>query len=111
MGYTCANDPELGTSESVFIMANILNVAGSVLVIAPVVLFIFIIIQSIVFHIKNRKGEIGLLKSVGYKDTQIFLTMFFEQLTLIFRGFLIGGAFSAVFIAVANLIIVIPNLM
>lgn len=104
MGYTCANDPELGTSESVFIMANILNVASSVLVIAPVVLFIFIIIQSIVFNIKNRKGEIGLLKSVGYKDTQIFLTMFFEEFTLIFRGFLIGGAFSAVFIAVANLI-------
>lgn len=104
MGYACANDPELGTSESVFIMANILNVASSVLVIAPVVLFIFIIIQSIVFNIKNRKGEIGMLKSVGYKDTQIFLTMFFEQLTLIFRGFLIGGAFSAVFIAVANLI-------
>ena len=104
MGYTCANDPELGTNESVFIMANILNVASSVLVTAPVLLFIFIIIHSIVFNIKNRKGEIGLLKSVGYKDTQIFLTMFFEELTLIFRGFLIGGAFSAVFIAVANLI-------
>lgn len=104
MGYTCANDPELGTSESVFIMANILNVASYVLVFAPALLFIIIIIQSTTGSIKNRKGEIGFLKSVGYKDSQIFFTMFFEQLMLIFRGFIIGGAFSAVFIAVANLI-------
>ena len=41
---------------------------------------------------------------MGYKDRQIFLSMCLEQMTMTFKGFLIGGVCSAVFVAFTNFI-------
>ncbi len=102
MGCTCANDPEFGMRESDLVMLNILSVVSVVLLIAPALLFIIILIQSTTSALNKRKGEIGLLKSVGYKNSQIFYCLCYEQLILTVKGFIMGGLFSAAFIFAAN---------
>lgn len=100
----CADSPELGIKESVITISGILSIAGIFLIGATALLCIINLIQSTTITLKNRKGEIGLLKAIGYKNRQLFFTMYYEQLILTLKGFLIGGGFSAIFIVIANII-------
>lgn len=104
MKVECSGYPELGIKESVLIISNILSVAGTFFILATLLLCIINLIQSTSDSLKNRKGEIGLLKAIGYKNRQIFFTIYYEQIYLTLKGFFIGGGFSAIFIAVANVI-------
>ena len=104
MGVVCADEPEIGIKESVLIISKILNFAGIILFVAPTILFIINLIQYTINSLKKRKGEIGLLKAIGYKNSHIFLTLFYEQITLTIKGFFIGGVFSTLFILISNLI-------
>lgn len=104
LGVDIAFNPELEIRENVKIMANILSLPCYILIFAIAVICIINIIQSTTSTLKKRKSEIGLLKAVGYKDRQIFLCFCYEQLSLTFKGFVIGGGLSAIIIAVANFI-------
>jgi ABC-type antimicrobial peptide transport system permease subunit len=44
------------------------------------------------------------MKAIGYKNTQIFVGLCYEQLYLTLKGFIFGGTFSAILIAVTNYI-------
>ena len=102
MGYSCANDPEMGMSESVLIISKILSVASVILLISPSILLVIILIQSTASNLKKRRGEIGLMKAVGYSDKNIFFCLCYEQLILAVKGFLIGGTISLLFVCIAN---------
>ncbi len=104
MGIDCAHQPELGIKESVLIISNILSFAGIFIIAATFLLCVINLIQSTTNSLKNRRGEIGLLKAIGYKNRQVFACLCYEHFNLTLKGFLIGGGFSAIFILIANII-------
>lgn len=104
MGYDIAGAPTQIIKESTVLMAGLFGTVGRLLTAAILIITIIILIQSSIASIKERKGQIGLLKAMGYKDRQIFLSMCLEQMTMTFKGFLIGGVCSAVFVAFTNFI-------
>ena len=104
LGIDCSNAPEFDLDESIFILANLFTIAGFVLVFATLLLCIINLIQSTTSSLQSRKGEIGLLKAIGYKNKQIFSCLYFEQLKLTVKGSIIGGVASAIVILIANFI-------
>lgn len=104
MGISCSPDSELGLKNGVETMANVLSVGGVLLTIATVLLCLVNLIQSSTQAVMTRKGEIGLMKAIGYKNKQIFGCFYYEQLSLTFGGCVIGGIVSAVIIAISNFI-------
>lgn len=93
---------ELGMSDTVFIISNLLTVLSVLLVLSTVILNIINIMQSTVNSIMSRKGEIGLLKAVGYKNGRIFATLYYEQSMLTLKGVLTGGIISALAVFIIN---------
>ncbi len=104
MGIDCADRPEAGIKGGVMTISSLLTVVGAFLVIATLILSIINLIQSSTDSINSRKGEIGLLKAIGYTDRQIFGCLYYEQLNLTVKGFFMGAIFSFVFILIANII-------
>jgi putative ABC transport system permease protein len=105
MGYDDINStPEYEMLDSTELIANLFSTIGTFLIIAIGILSIIILIQSSITSIKTRKGDIGLMKAIGYKNRQIFAGLCHEQLSLTLRGFIIGGSFSALFVLVTNYI-------
>lgn len=94
---------ELGIKKSTENISAILSVVGVILIIASAILCIINIIQSTTTMLISRKGEIGLLKAVGYKDRQIFACLYCEQLIQTIKGCALGAVISAAVIFVANL--------
>ncbi len=99
-----APEPEITISESVMIMYGLLNYTGKLLIAVAVVLCIINLIQASAFALKNRRGEFGLMKAVGYKDRQIFLFMLVEQMYITAKAVFIGGAISALTVLATNYI-------
>ena len=85
-------------------ISNILSVVGTLLVAATALICAITVIQSSALALQNRRGELGLLKAIGYKNKDIFAFLTLEQLLLTLKGFLFGGAFSAAFVFIANTI-------
>jgi putative ABC transport system permease protein len=104
MGYDINSTPEYEMRNSVTLIADLFSTIGTFLIIAIGILSIIILIQSSITSIKTRKGDIGLMKAIGYKNRQIFAGLCHEQLSLTLRGFIIGGSFSALFVLVTNYI-------
>lgn len=104
IGISIANDSEMGINPSIPIIANLFSVGGIILIIATLLLCLINIIQSTTSSLQSRKGEIGLLKAIGYKNKQIFSCLYFEQLSLTIKGCAIGAVISAVGIAISNFI-------
>ena len=103
MNVECANEPEAGMrDENALFISDLLSSIGLFFIFATIVLSVINLIQLTVSSLKKRKAEIGLLKAVGYKNSQIFSCLFYEQLSLTFKGFFIGGIISAIVIAGAN---------
>ncbi len=102
MGIDIANDSEIGIKEGVMATSSILSIGALVLIGATGLLCIINLIQSSTNSIVSRKGEIGLMKAIGYKNRQIFGSLYYEQLIMTFKGFIIGGGISAIFIAISN---------
>ena len=103
MGIDCADDPELGIKSSIMTISDILSIASVFLFFATALLCIINLIQSTINSLSNRKGEIGLLKAIGYKNKQIFACLYYEQLKITTEGCIIGAVISAVVIAISNL--------
>lgn len=97
------NEPTLGIKKSTENISAILSVVGVILIIASAILCIINIIQSTTTMLISRKGEIGLLKAVGYKDRQIFACLYCEQLIQTIKGCALGAVISAAVIFAANL--------
>ncbi len=97
-------DSEYHMKPAIFTISAIFSAASIFLTIAAVILSIINIMQSSVNSLLDRKGEIGLLKSIGYKDKQIFFTLYYEQIAVTLRAFLIGAGISAIITAVVNFI-------
>ncbi len=104
MGYDIANSPSQLIKDSIVLMANLFSTVGVFLILAIGILTIVILVQSSISSIKQRKGSIGLMKAIGYKNRQIFACLCYEQLYLTIKAFLIGGTLSALFVTVTNYI-------
>lgn len=104
MGVDCSRSLELNLSESVFIISSIFSIASLLLTVSTIVLSIINIMQSSIDYLSSKKGEIGLLKAIGYKDHQIFSTMIYEQISVTMRAFFIGATASTILVAIINLI-------
>ncbi len=102
LGLVCADNPELGIKESVLIISKILSVASVILLIAPSILLVIVLIQSTASNLKKRRGEIGLMKALGYSDKNIFFCLCYEQLILTLKGFFMGGIISLIILAISN---------
>ncbi len=104
MGYDIASSPESLIMDSTVLVTNLFSTVGVFLIAAITVISIVILAQSSVSAIRERKGYIGLMKAVGYKNRQVFFCLCCEQLYLTLRAFIIGGAISALIVTITNLI-------
>ena len=103
MNVCCANDPELGIQSSIINASNIFRFSSVFLIIATFLLSVITIIQSTTNALSLRKSDIGLLKAIGYKNSQIFACLYCEQLRVTFTGFAVGTIISVVITVVSNL--------
>lgn len=103
MNVCCADDSELGIQDSIVNASNIFSFASVFLIISTVLLSVIMIIQSTANALSLRKSDIGLLKAIGYKNSQIFACLYCEQLRVTFTGFAVGTIISIIVTAVSNL--------
>jgi len=95
---------ELSIQPEVKLFATVFTAAGNFFTIAILLLTVINLFLATSSGLLERKGEIGLLKAIGYKNRQIFLTLYLEQLKTGLRAFTIGGILSAVCVTVMNLV-------
>ena len=103
MNVCCADDSELGIQDSIVNASNIFSFASVFLIISTVLLSVIMIIQSTANALSLRKSDIGLLKAIGYRNSQIFACLYCEQLRVTFTGFVVGTIISIIVTAVSNL--------
>ena len=90
--------------ESMLAFTGIFGGVGTFLTAAILLLTIINIFLSVHNNIGERKAEIGLMKAVGYKTSQIFYSMYLENIILAVKALLIGGALSAAAVLLINLV-------
>ena len=90
--------------ESMLAFTGIFDGVGTFLTVAILLLTIINIFLSVHNNIAERKAEIGLMKAVGYKTSQIFYSMYLENIILAVKALLIGGALSAAAVLLINLV-------
>ncbi len=104
MGYSIGVSSEHTEDKTVSLFATLFSTVGTFLIVAVGFISVFLLVQSSSSAIRERKGYIGLMKAIGYKNRQVFSCLLMEQLFLTLRGFVIGIGVSAVMVAVANYI-------
>lgn len=104
IGIYVSPTPELGIKEGTIVIAKIFSIASILLITASAILCITNLTQSTINSLTIRKGELGLLKTLGYKNTHIFSCLYYEQLLLNLKGCIIGAVISALVIFITNLI-------
>ncbi len=90
--------------ESMIAFTGVFNGVGTFLTVAILLLTVINIFLSVHNNIAERKAEIGLMKAVGYKTSQIFFSMYLENIILAVKALLIGGALSAVAVLIINFV-------
>ena len=90
--------------ESMLAFTAVFGGVGTFLTVAILLLTVINIFLSVHNNIAERKAEIGLMKAVGYKTSQIFYSMYLENIILAVKALLIGGALSAVTVLIINLV-------
>ena len=90
--------------ESMLTFTAVFGGVGTFLTVAILLLTVINIFLSVHNNISERKAEIGLMKAVGYKTSQIFYSMYLENIILAVKALLIGGALSAVTVLIINLV-------
>ena len=90
--------------ESMLVFTGIFGGVGTFLTAAILLLTVINIFLSVHNNIAERKAEIGLMKAVGYKTSQIFYSMYLENIILAVKSLVIGGVLSAVMVFIINLI-------
>lgn len=84
--------------------ATIFSGAGTFLLIAIILLTVINLFLSVYSNIHERRSEIGLLKAIGYKNRQIFLSMYLENVIQAIRAIVIGGIISAIIVLIVDTI-------
>ncbi|MGN0456435.1 MAG: ABC transporter permease [Acutalibacteraceae bacterium] len=82
--------------------ATMFSGGGTFLLIAILLLMVINLFLSVYSNINERRSEIGLLKAVGYKSRQIFLSMYLENVIQAVKAIVVGGAISAVIVFIVN---------
>ena len=90
--------------ESMLAFTAVFGGVGTFLTVAILLLTVINIFLSVHNNIAERKAEIGLMKAVGYKTSQIFYSMYLENIILAVKSLVIGGVLSAVMVFIINLI-------
>ena len=90
--------------ESMLTFTAVFGGVGTFLTAAILLLTVINIFLSVHNNIAERKAEIGLMKAIGYKTSQIFYSMYLENIILAVKALLIGGVLSAVTVLLINLI-------
>ena len=90
--------------ESMLAFTGIFGGVGTFLTAAILLLTVINIFLSVHNNIAERKAEIGLMKAVGYKTSQIFYSMYLENIILAVKALLIGGVLSAAAVLIINLV-------
>lgn len=88
--------------DSFKLLANVVNVAGRAFTFAVLGLAVLNIFLAVHNAMTERTKEIGLLKAIGYKDRQVFLSMYLEQLKIGLKSFCIAAVLSAIVFALYN---------
>ncbi len=104
IGYDIANSPEWLMSDNTILLANLFGKIGVFFIIAIFIIAVIIMIQSSVTEIKRRRGFIGLLKAMGYKNKQILACLSLEQFYIVLTSFVIGNVISTAIVATTNYI-------
>ena len=104
MNIDASDVAELGINPTTPIISNIFSVISIVLIAFTLILSVINIVQSSVNGIMERRGEIGLLKAIGYKNNSIFSFLLYEQILLTLKGFIVGGVISSALVFIMNLI-------
>lgn len=104
LGYDISNLPEWMMKDDTILLANLFGKFGMFFICAVFIVSVITMIQSATSQLKERKGFIGLLKAIGYKNKQIFVCLSIEQLYLSLSSFLIGGVISVAIVALTNYI-------
>ncbi len=103
MGYNTSrysNDLEL--DDTTKLMHTFFTKVGLFITIAVLFVSVILLVQSSVNSIRERKGIIGLMKAIGYKNHQVFFSLVYEQLYMTLRAAVIGGVISFVIVSVVN---------
>ncbi len=104
LGYCCSDEPEIMISDSITLMANLFKNIGVLLVCVLTVFTVMVLANSAINSLKKRKSEFGLMKAMGYKNRQIFFCLFYEQISLTIKAFILGGLLSSIFILIMNFV-------
>ena len=103
MGYDTSSLPnDLILDDTTRLMSTFFTTAGTFITVAVLFVSAILLVQSSVNSIRQRKGVIGLMKAIGYKNHQIFFSLVYEQLYMTLRAAFVGGVISAVIVALAN---------
>lgn len=96
------NRPLNQPDETMILISTILSIAGTIFLIGALIAGVIVMIQASFYSARERRAELGVMRASGYRTFDIFRMTLVEQLILSVRGFLIGGAASAVLIVVMN---------
>ncbi|MBQ8795563.1 MAG: ABC transporter permease [Clostridia bacterium] len=102
LGYDIVSTGTKEKDENVELLSIIFKFVGTFLTLSILLISVILLVQSSVTSVRERKGFIGLMKAIGYKNHQIFLSLIYEQLYMTLKAFLIGGAISTAVVLVAN---------
>ena len=102
MGLDTSSEGDLFLDDTTKLMSILFTTAGTFITLAVLFVSAILLVQSSVNSMRERKGIIGLMKAIGYKNYQIFLSLIYEQLYLTLRASFAGAAISAVIVFVAN---------
>lgn len=103
MGFASSNEPnDLWLDDTTKLMSTLFTKLGVFITAAVLFVSAVLLVQSSINAIRERKGTIGLMKAIGYKNHQIFASLIYEQIYMTLRAIFIGGIISAVIIFFAN---------
>ncbi len=95
---------ELGINPTIPVITTIFKVLSVMITSSTFIISLILILQSSKSIINNKKDEIGMMKAVGYKNSEIFSCITAEHIIMTLRGFIIGTAVSAITVTIINLI-------
>ena len=81
-------------NPSVLTFSSFFSGCATFLIIAIMLLTIINLFLSVHSNLNERKGQIGLMKALGFKTSQIFFSTYKENVLSAFKAFITGGAVS-----------------
>ena len=103
MGFDSSHEPnDLMLDDTTKLMHTLFTKVGLFITLAVLFVSAILLVQSSVNSIRERKGIIGLMKAIGYKNHQIFLSLIYEQLYLTLSAAFAGGVISALIVLLVN---------